>query len=223
MSSPCTKVMIISCLLIIYLCVLSVLSMVLKNMYYRVSTVLNIFNIYFTRKSIWLSKKSSTHLVLVLLSFIYKVIQAIEEGKNAIDVFLDFSKAFDTVENVILSNKFYHYGIRGWVLSRFKSHLSCRIQYISYNGSESKWLSVGYCKVQCWAHRFLRFTSTAVLLSANKYHTIAVFRWHQAIFQWFWCHRYPRGCQSWFDYYQRSKWIVLKHENVLLDLFISKK
>ena len=65
------------------------------------------------------------------------VIQAIEKGEYAIGVLLDFSKAFDTVEHDILLNKLDHYGIRGCALSWFKSYLSCRTQYETYNGNES--------------------------------------------------------------------------------------
>ena len=74
---------------------------------------------------------------MALLSFIDKVIQAIEKGEYAIGVFLDFSKAFDTVDHDILLDKLDHYGIRGCALSWFKSYLSCRTQYITYNGNES--------------------------------------------------------------------------------------
>ena len=80
-------------------------------------------------------KKSSTHLAL--LSFVDKVIQAIEKGEYAVGVFLDFSKAFDTVDHDILLDKLDHYGIRGCALSWFKSYLSCRTQYVTYDGSES--------------------------------------------------------------------------------------
>ena len=80
-------------------------------------------------------KKSSTHLAL--LSFIDKVIQAIGKGEYAIGVFLDFSKAFDTVDHDILLDELDHYGIRGCALSWFKSYLSCRTQYVTYNGNES--------------------------------------------------------------------------------------
>ena len=80
-------------------------------------------------------KKSSTHVAL--LTFINKVIQAIENGEYAIGVFLDFSKAFDTVDHKILLDKLDHYGIRGCDLSWFRSYLSHRLQYVTYNGSRS--------------------------------------------------------------------------------------
>ena len=41
-----------------------------------------------------------------------------------------------TVEGDILLDKLDHYGIRGCDLSCFKSYLSCRTQYVTYNGSE---------------------------------------------------------------------------------------
>ena len=63
-----------------------------------------------------------------------KVIQAFEKGEYAIGVFLEFSKAFDTVDHVTLLDKLDHYGIRGCAISWFKSYLSCRTQYATYNG-----------------------------------------------------------------------------------------
>ena len=74
---------------------------------------------------------------MALLTFIDKVIQAIENGEYAIGVFLDFSKAFDTVDHKILLDKLDHNGIRGNALSWFRSYLSHRLQYVTYNGSQS--------------------------------------------------------------------------------------
>ena len=74
---------------------------------------------------------------MTLLTFIDRVIQAIEKGAYAIGVFLDFSKAFNTVDHEILLDKFDHYGIRGCALSWFRSYLSHIFQYVTYNGSQS--------------------------------------------------------------------------------------
>ena len=60
-----------------------------------------------------------------------KIIQAIENGEYAIGVFLDFSKAFDTVDHNILLDKLDHYGIRDCALSWSRSYLSHRLQYIT--------------------------------------------------------------------------------------------
>ena len=55
-------------------------------------------------------QKHSTFMVLA--SFIDRVPEYTENGENSIGVFLDFSKAFDTINHDILFMKFHHYGIR---------------------------------------------------------------------------------------------------------------
>ena len=66
-----------------------------------------------------------------------KLTNALENGEFTVGVFLDFSKAFDTINPQILHNKLYHYGIRGVALSWFESYLSGRYQFVCYDGIKS--------------------------------------------------------------------------------------
>ena len=48
-----------------------------------------------------------------LIQLMDQLIKSLEKGETVIGVFLDFSKAFDTVDHDILLQKLEHYGIRG--------------------------------------------------------------------------------------------------------------
>ena len=52
----------------------------------------------------------STDVALIILS--NKITQILKNGNTVIGVFLDFSKAFDTVHHLILLQKLYRYGVR---------------------------------------------------------------------------------------------------------------
>ena len=75
---------------------------------------------------------------MALLSLIDRLTHAIQDGEYVIGVFLDFSKAFDTVDHGILLDKLFHYGIRGCAYNWFASYLSNRKQFVSYNGVQSE-------------------------------------------------------------------------------------
>ena len=66
-----------------------------------------------------------------------KITKSLENGEFVVGVFLDFSKAFDTVNHHILLTKMEYYGIRGAALNWFKSYLSNRSQFVSYNEEKS--------------------------------------------------------------------------------------
>ena len=79
--------------------------------------------------------KHSTFMALVIL--LENLIAAIDDGKCAVVVFLNFQKAFDTVDNCILLEKLHIYGICGIVHDWFSSYLSGRLQSALYNTHES--------------------------------------------------------------------------------------
>ena len=58
--------------------------------------------------------------------------KAIDNGIFDCGVFIDFQKAFDTVNHSIFIEKFQHYDIGGMDLDWFRSYLSNRKQYVPY-------------------------------------------------------------------------------------------
>ena len=80
-------------------------------------------------------KNSST--AFAIYDLIENKLQNLDESLITCALFVDLSKAFDTVDHGILLKKLQHYGIRGVPLNLFKSYLSNRKQYTFVNGSKS--------------------------------------------------------------------------------------
>ena len=67
---------------------------------------------------------------LTALELIDRIIQYLDKGETPISVFLDLSKAFDTLDHSILLSKLEYYGIRNNALKLFTNYLSNRKQYV---------------------------------------------------------------------------------------------
>ena len=74
----------------------------------------------------------------------YAILETVEKLKSAVDdqkitcgIFLDFSKAFYTINHYILLKKLYKYGIRGLPHAWFSSYITNRKQYVKVGNTES--------------------------------------------------------------------------------------
>ena len=80
----------------------------------------------------------NNHLTFTaLIVLMENLVTALDSSNCAIGLFLDFQKAFDTVDHYILLDKLLSYGVRGIAHARFNSYLSNRLQSVNYNGQES--------------------------------------------------------------------------------------
>jgi len=70
--------------------------------------------------------------------FTYDTLLVLESSNYTLSVFLDHSKAFDTINHNLLCKTLCHYGIRSVALEWFRSYLTERKQYIYYKCIGSK-------------------------------------------------------------------------------------
>jgi hypothetical protein len=82
---------------------------------------------------------STSLALMVLLDEIYN---SFNNNEFVIGIFLDFKKAFDTIDHNILLNKLYKYGIRGLAHKWINSYLHNRCQFVSYNDHSSSQLPI---------------------------------------------------------------------------------
>ena len=85
-------------------------------------------------------KNRSTKLNIT--EFIDKITKAIDKGQYTIGIFLDLSKAFDTINHTILIKKLEYYGIRGIALKWFQNYLTNRKQIVKYNDITSEAMTI---------------------------------------------------------------------------------
>ena len=113
-----------------------------KLMYKRLVTFLENNSVFFNGQFGFRSNRSTVHATLLIID---KIQNAIEKKQYSCGIFLDFSKAFDTVNHEILSRKLEYYGIRGIAKDWFCSYLANRYQFVSFGDikSELKQLTCG--------------------------------------------------------------------------------
>jgi hypothetical protein len=101
----------------------------------RISNFINHHNI-FTPQQFGFRPKRSTYMAINDLYC--KIANNLDQKLHTVGIFLDLSKAFDTINHNILLTKLSNYGIRGLANDWLRSYLSGRQQRVLFNNSLSK-------------------------------------------------------------------------------------
>ena len=108
-------------------------------MFKRVSCFVHEYNIFYNKQFGFRSSHSITQAIISITDNIQK---AFEDGKYSCVIFLDLSKAFDSVNHSLLISKLDYYGIRGVANDWFASYLSERLQFVYMGSIKSDFLHV---------------------------------------------------------------------------------
>ena len=92
-------------------------------------------NNYFYKNQYGFRDEHSTELAANEL--IDRILGDLDKKRNPIVVYMDLSKAFDTLNHMILLKKLKYYGVNGTELEWFKNYISNRKQYVEIAGHQS--------------------------------------------------------------------------------------
>ena len=82
---------------------------------------------------------STEHAALELVD---KITSQMDNNETPINIFLDLSKAFDTIDHNILLDKLKYYGLDDTAKKLFRSYLSNRYQYVQIENAKSQLLEI---------------------------------------------------------------------------------
>ena len=114
-----------------------------RVMFTQLYSYLNAHNLLSEQQYGFRSQHSTELACVKLVDYITTEMDNIKKIKTPrTAIFLDLSKAFDTLNFNILLNKLQYYGIHGIALSLIKSYLTNRFQYVQFENSESDLLEI---------------------------------------------------------------------------------
>jgi hypothetical protein len=80
-------------------------------------------------------KMSTTHAIMSNIKYIE---EAKYRKKKAMNIYLDLTKAFDSLDHTILIRKLEYYGVKNYELKWFTSYLTNRRQFVNCKGAISE-------------------------------------------------------------------------------------
>jgi hypothetical protein len=110
-----------------------------KVVHKRLYTFLNFQNLLYNSQYGFRPKYSTINAIS---EFTAHILGSLDDKNHTVGVFLDLSKAFDTINHKTLLKKLQYFGVRGLALEWFRSYLSNRKQYVSYKGVDSKLMDI---------------------------------------------------------------------------------
>ena len=115
--------------------------LIVKLLYNRLYKFLNQNKCFHNDQFVFRNHHSTNH---ALINITEKMRNALDHSNYDCGIFLDFQKAFDTVNHKILLSKVEHYRIKGAPLTFYQNYLMNRTQYIAINKESSNVLSINY-------------------------------------------------------------------------------
>ena len=110
-----------------------------KLMCARLDSYLKSNNIWYTNQFGFSKNSNTSDAIIEFLDYVYL---SLDSKQSTIAVYLDFSKAFNTVNHNILMRKLPHNGIRGVMQHWFELYLTNRKQYVSIKNCNSSMSSI---------------------------------------------------------------------------------
>ena len=100
-----------------------------KVIYSRLYSFLSSMNVIYRMQFGFRKSHSTSHAIN---HSVEKILTEAEKKRHVIGIFIDLSKAFDTIDHKKLLIKLQHYGIRGICHKLMTSYLSCRNQFTDF-------------------------------------------------------------------------------------------
>ena len=98
-------------------------------------------NVIYDKQFGFRKKHSTSHAINYSID---KILNEIEKKNHVIGVFIDLSKAFDTIDHQKLLRKLDHYGLRGSCHKLLESYLTGRTQHTNFQNTISESCTIRY-------------------------------------------------------------------------------